>query len=146
MRWSKIVVNSFGKSTDVKKADAVVFGVRLRPRHLRAGQPRVRDDRSSRLRSGQDRPLEHQNPDDVNGGINHFGSPFNFPEEFVTVYRLHPLVPDLIEYRELKDAEPDRSDKVPVIDTLPRQGDRGDARARPGQLGAQHGPAAAGRC
>ena len=30
---------------------------------------------------------------------NHFGSPFNFPEEFVTVYRLHPLVPDLVEYR-----------------------------------------------
>ena len=39
-------------------------------------------------------------PDHVNGGVNHFGSPFNFPEEFVTVYRLHPLVPDLIEYRE----------------------------------------------
>ena len=36
----------------------------------------------------------------VNGGINHFGSPFNFPEEFITVYRLHPLVPDLIEYRD----------------------------------------------
>ena len=31
------------------------------------------------------------NPDHVNGGINHFGSPFNFPEEFVTVYRLHAL-------------------------------------------------------
>ena len=40
------------------------------------------------------------NPDHVNGGVNHFGSPFNFPEEFVTVYRLHALVPDLIEYRE----------------------------------------------
>ena len=33
------------------------------------------------------------NPDDVNGGVNHFGSPFNFPEEFITVYRLHALVP-----------------------------------------------------
>lgn len=43
-----------------------------------------------------------KNPDDVNGGVNHFGSPFNFPEEFVTVYRLHPLVPDLIEYRDYK--------------------------------------------
>ena len=41
------------------------------------------------------------NPDNVNGGVNHFGSPFNFPEEFVTVYRLHPLVPDLIEYRDV---------------------------------------------
>ncbi len=40
------------------------------------------------------------NPSDVNAGVNHFGSPFNFPEEFTTVYRLHPLVPDLIEFRE----------------------------------------------
>ena len=40
--------------------------------------------------------------------MNHFGSPFNFPEEFITVYRLHSLVPDLIEYRDLqKDREPD---------------------------------------
>src|SRR5207245_2119266 len=38
-----------------------------------------------------------RNLDHVNGGVNHFGSPFNFPEEFVTVYRLHPLVPDLLE-------------------------------------------------
>jgi heme peroxidase len=38
-------------------------------------------------------------PEDANGGVNHFGSPFNFPEEFVTVYRLHPMVPDLIELR-----------------------------------------------
>ncbi|MGH7551725.1 MAG: peroxidase family protein, partial [Longimicrobiales bacterium] len=44
------------------------------------------------------------NPDHVNGGVNHFGSPFNFPEEFVTVYRLHPLVPDLLEFREWQDA------------------------------------------
>jgi len=42
-------------------------------------------------------------PSDVNGGVNHFGSPFNFPEEFITVYRLHALVPDLIEYRELSN-------------------------------------------
>ena len=42
------------------------------------------------------------NPDHVNGGVNHFGSPFNFPEEFVTVYRLHALVPDLIEFRRLR--------------------------------------------
>jgi len=46
------------------------------------------------------------NPNDVNGGVNHFGSPFNFPEEFVTVYRLHPLVPDLIEYRDVAAASP----------------------------------------
>ena len=57
------------------------------------------------------------NPDDVNGGVSHFGSPFNFPEEFITVYRLHPLVPDLIDVR---DAAGDRNvirTRVPVVDT-----------------------------
>jgi hypothetical protein len=57
------------------------------------------------------------NPEDVNGGVNHFGSPFNFPEEFVSVYRLHPMVPDLLEYRDIQD--PNRiQKKVPVIDTF----------------------------
>lgn len=55
--------------------------------------------------------------EDVNGGINHFGSPFNFPEEFTSVYRLHPLVPDLIEFREV--AKPnDIQLKIPVLDTV----------------------------
>lgn len=56
--------------------------------------------------------------EDINGGVNHFGSPFNFPEEFITVYRLHPLLPDLLDYREW-DKEPNliRS-KVPVIETF----------------------------
>jgi hypothetical protein len=57
------------------------------------------------------------NPDDVNGGINHFGSPFNFPEEFITVYRLHALVPDLIEYRELQHPNEIRN-KIPVVETF----------------------------
>ncbi|MDR1990967.1 MAG: hypothetical protein LBQ09_12145, partial [Acidobacteriaceae bacterium] len=57
------------------------------------------------------------NPDDVNGGVNHFGSPFNFPEEFVTVYRLHPLVPDLLDYRDYRT--PNQIQKeVPVISTF----------------------------
>ena len=55
-----------------------------------------------------------RNDDHINGGINHFGSPFNFPEEFTTVYRLHPLVPDLLELRNVH--EPDRiARKVPVV-------------------------------
>ena len=60
--------------------------------------------------------LKH--PDDVNGGVNHFGSPFNFPEEFVSVYRLHAMVPDLLEYREV-DQDPNviRS-KIPVVETF----------------------------
>jgi hypothetical protein len=57
------------------------------------------------------------NPDHVNGGTNHFGSPFNFPEEFVTVYRLHPLVPDLLEYREW-DAPNEVERSVPVVSTF----------------------------
>ena len=57
------------------------------------------------------------NPDDVNDGTNHFGSPFNFPQEFVTVYRLHPLVPDLIEYREIRRPNTIQS-HMPVIETF----------------------------
>ncbi|MEZ5855482.1 MAG: peroxidase family protein [Hyphomicrobiaceae bacterium] len=57
------------------------------------------------------------NLDDVNSGVNHFGSPFNFPEEFVSVYRLHSLVPDLIEMRR-HDDDPNRIvAKVPVVAT-----------------------------
>jgi hypothetical protein len=54
--------------------------------------------------------------EDVNGGINHFGSPFNFPEEFTSVYRLHALVPDLIEFRQ-KEHPNVISLKIPAIDT-----------------------------
>jgi len=55
--------------------------------------------------------------DFVNGGTNHFGSPFNFPEEFVTVYRLHALVPDLIDYRVLEAAN-EINGEIPVIETF----------------------------
>ena len=58
------------------------------------------------------------NKPDVNGGVNHFGSPFNFPEEFVTVYRLHSMVPDLIEFRELRSDPNAIRYKIPVVETL----------------------------
>jgi hypothetical protein len=54
---------------------------------------------------------------DPNGGTNHFGSPFNFPEEFVTVYRLHPLMPDLLEYREWNNHPDAIQQKVSVMNT-----------------------------
>jgi hypothetical protein len=57
-------------------------------------------------------------PDEVNGGPNHFGSPFNFPEEFISVYRLHPLVPDLLEFRDLAKDPNAIAKKVPVIATF----------------------------
>jgi Animal haem peroxidase len=100
---SDIVVHGFGTSTNAKKATQwySVF----------ASGPGI---------FGLGSTIPHYNianPDDVNGGVNHFGSPFNFPEEFVTVYRLHPLVPDLIEYREVKD--PNKIvEKVAVIATF----------------------------
>jgi hypothetical protein len=52
------------------------------------------------------------------GSVNHFGSPFNFPEEFTTVYRLHPLLPDLLEYRDLKRNANAIGEKIAVIDTF----------------------------
>ena len=55
--------------------------------------------------------------EDVNGGVNHFGSPFNFPEEFITVYRLHPLLPDQVDFRDHQ--QPDKViRKVPIIETF----------------------------
>ena len=57
------------------------------------------------------------NPRDVNGGVSHFGSPFNFPEEFTTVYRLHPLVPDLIEFREVEGDPNSIQTRIPVVET-----------------------------
>ena len=57
-------------------------------------------------------------PNDVNGGTNHFGSPFNFPEEFTAVYRLHPLLPDLLEYRD-RAGDPNKIiSKIAIVDTF----------------------------
>lgn len=68
---------------------------------------------------------------DVNGGTNHFGSPFNFPEEFPSVYRLHALVPDLIEFRDVGD--PNKiTHNIPVAATV-----RKDATAQMHQGGME---------
>ena len=56
-------------------------------------------------------------PEHVNGGANHFGSPFNFPEEFITVYRLHPLLPDLIDYRDHSTPNEIRNE-IPIVSTF----------------------------
>ena len=64
-------------------------------------------------------------PDHVNGGVHHFGSPFNFPEEFPTVYRLHPLVPDLLEFRQFDNDPNIIRKKIAVVDTF-----RGKATAK----------------
>ena len=36
--------------------------------------------------------------------VNHFGHPYALSEEFVAVYRMHPLLPDTYEFRALDDA------------------------------------------
>ncbi len=115
----QIVARNFGTSDNVKKATQWycvfaagpgIFGLGSK---VYAGDP---------IFAAFDRNKKDiwdlKNPDHVNGGINHFGSPFNFPEEFVTVYRLHALVPDLIEYREL-EKDPNRiQNKIPVVETF----------------------------
>jgi hypothetical protein len=78
-------------------------------------------------------------PDGINSGVNHFGAPFNFPEEFVSVYRLHPLVPDMVEFRDL--ADPNKIVKhIPVIDTF-----RGKATAKMREGGLSNWAVSMGR-
>jgi hypothetical protein len=115
----KIVVNSFGRTTDPRKtvdwysvfaSGAGIFGL---------GSRRYADAPTFiELIRGKKDIWDLKNPDHVNGGINHFGSPFNFPEEFPTVYRLHPLVPDLIEYREWDSNSNTIKYKIPVVNTF----------------------------
>src|SRR6266487_3027739 len=115
----RIVVSNFGKSDDAKKATqwysvfasgAGIFG--LGSRIYANDGIFARDDPSKAD------IWSLKNPDHVNGGTNHFGSPFNFPEEFVTVYRLHALVPDLLEYQELEKDPNIIQYKIPVVETL----------------------------
>jgi len=70
-----------------------------------------------------------QHDDDVNGGVNHFGSPFNFLEEFVSVYPLHRRVSDLLEFRDLNNPNATRQRNA-VIDTF--RGKATDAMLRGG--------------
>ncbi len=101
---SDIVVLNFGKSKDAAKATEWYSVFASGPGIFGLG---------SKIHG-----YDIANPKYTNGGVNHFGSPFNFPEEFVSVYRLHPLVPDLLEYRDLK-ADPNKIVKrVPVVETF----------------------------
>jgi len=69
------------------------------------------------LNNGMGKDWDITDPGDLNAGVNHFGAPFNFPEEFTTVYRLHPLLPDIIEMRD--NRQPNKvSGTVPVVATV----------------------------
>ena len=95
------VMKKFLESGDPKKANEWYSVFAAGPGIIGVGSHVYNDDPfAAVLRPGEKDLWNISNPRHVNGGVNHFGSPFNFPEEFVTVYRLHPLVPDLIEYRE----------------------------------------------
>ncbi len=114
-----VVVQNFGKSTDARKAGQWYSALASGPGIVGLGAQVYKDDHFfARHDPKKDDIWNLANPDDVNGGVNHFGSPFNFPEEFVSVYRLHALVPDLIELRHW-DADPNRiAAEVPVIETF----------------------------
>ena len=116
---SQIVVRNFGKSEDVKKAAQWYSVFASGPGIFGLGSKVYADDPLfAALDPNKTDIWDIRNPDHVNGGVNHFGSPFNFPEEFITVYRLHALVPDLIEYREL-DKDPNTiRNKIPVVETF----------------------------
>jgi hypothetical protein len=101
---SQIVTRSFGKSKDAEKATQWYSVFASGPGIFGIGS--------------QNRHYDVSKADSINGGVNHFGSPFNFPEEFVSVYRLHPLIPDLIEYRDLSKDPNQITEKVAVINTF----------------------------
>lgn len=115
----KIVVNNFGKSEDAKKATQWYSVFASGPGIFGLGSRVYKDDSIFALFDPKKTDIwDLKNPDHVNGGSNHFGSPFNFPEEFVTVYRLHPLVPDLIDYREWNTDPNVIRNRIPVVETF----------------------------
>lgn len=114
----QVVVNNFGESENAKKQTTWYSVFAVGPGIFGLGSERYRGKTIfSGLFPIKKDIWDLSNPDHVNGGINHFGSPFNFPEEFISVYRLHPLVPDLLEYREVSSPNVIKQ-KVPVVDTF----------------------------
>ena len=115
----KIVVQNFGKSHDAKKANQWYSAFAAGSGIFGLGSHVYADDAIfARYDPKKTDIWNLNNPEHVNGGVNHFGSPFNFPEEFVTVYRLHTMIPDLIEYRELANDPGTIRNKIPVLETF----------------------------
>ena len=48
--------------------------------------------------------------------VNHHGAPFALTEEFVTVYRLHPLIPDEVDIRSLTTGAPLKERPLTMLD------------------------------
>jgi hypothetical protein len=119
------VLQSLARSRDADKATAWYSVLASGPGIFGLGSRVYADGRPfSRHDPARTDVWSLRNPEHVNGGTNHFGSPFSFPEEFVTVYRLHPMLPDLIELRTMDGGPAAIRMKVPVVDTV-----RGQATA-----------------
>lgn len=111
-RWASKIAGWFSDSDDAKKANSL-YSVLASG----AGIFGLANSKPEGLLWWKEDAWDLGNPDHVNGGINHFGSPFNFPEEFTSVYRLHALVPDLIEFRDITEPN-DIKLKIPVAHTV----------------------------
>ncbi|HSD66779.1 MAG TPA: peroxidase family protein, partial [Vicinamibacteria bacterium] len=135
------VVTALNSSPDVARAHGLYSALAAGPgivglgSHVSEGGALL-----STLAPGRRDAWDVGNADHVNGGTNHFGSPFNFPEEFVTVYRLHSLVPDLLEIRDLGSNPDVVRRKVPVAETL-----RGRATTRLRSVGLANWALSLGR-
>jgi hypothetical protein len=111
-RWSSKLAGLFSNSDDSRKANSL-YSVLASG----AGIFGLGNSKPEGMLWWKHDGWDISNPEDVNGGINHFGSPFNFSEEFTSVYRLHALVPDLIEFREVDNPNVIEA-KIPVADTV----------------------------
>ena len=60
--------------------------------------------------------------------LNHYGKPYALSEEFVSVYRLHPLLPDEFTFRTTRDDSVVAEHEFPALNAL-------HARERLGELG-----------
>ena len=119
--WSGLIGSSNAELTKILQRVVKTFGKSKDPSFVTTWYSAFASGPGIVGIGSKDRHWDITNPGSVNGGVNHFGSPFNFPEEFVSVYRLHPLVPDLLEYRDLK-GDPNRiAEKVPVLNTFRAQ-------------------------
>ena len=115
----QIVTKGLGASTNAKTATQWYSVFASGPGIFALGNRVYADDQIFAKPSPDKKDLwDLTNPQHVNGGVNHFGSPFNFPEEFITVYRLHALVPDLIELREWNNDPNQIRNKYPVVETF----------------------------
>ncbi len=116
---AKITSRSFGKSDNAKKATQWYSVFASGPGIFGLGSHIYQRGSFFDLFNRRKKDVwDLSKPDHVNGGINHFGSPFNFPEEFTTVYRLHPLVPDLMDFREWQDDPNVIRNRIPVVKTF----------------------------